>query len=124
MQIAVVEDQIVLADLLKYILETRGHTVDVYATRWQAIQDAPVSKPEIIISDYVIPNDMELPKFLESLKDVPWVKCVMVMSGYKEGEKAAAEHHLQFLAKPFAIHEVLEKIENCARVIASQRALA
>jgi DNA-binding response OmpR family regulator len=124
MRIAVVEDQLVLADLLKYILETRGHKVDVHATRWQAIQDAPIFKPEIIISDYVIPNDMELPKFVESLKEVPSVKCVMVISGYKEGELAAAQHHLQFLAKPFAIHDVLEKIDACARVISSQRTLA
>ena len=115
MHIIIIEDQLDLADLMKSILEKGGHSVVIHPTRWQAIQTARSFNPDVVISDYLIPHDMEMPKFLEAIRTLSTLKCVIIMSGYKEAKAMANQCQAEFILKPFTVQDISAKINACVR---------
>ena len=71
--ILVAEDATELADMLKSILESRGHQVAVAADGVEMIEKAKNLRPKLIISDIMMPGTYGSAAF-KSLQDDPYTK--------------------------------------------------
>ncbi|TBR23161.1 response regulator [bacterium] len=71
--ILVAEDAAELAEMLKHVLESRGHQVAVAADGVEMIEKAKNLRPKLIISDIMMPGAYGSAAF-KSLQDDPYTK--------------------------------------------------
>jgi PAS domain S-box-containing protein len=116
--ILVVEDEAVILNLIRTMLERQGYTVLTADTRDEAIRlaEAHISKINMLLTDVIMPemNGRELAERLILLK--PNLK-VLFMSGYTANviaHRGVLENGVHFIQKPFSmknlalrIHEIL-----------------
>ncbi len=119
-KILVVEDEMVLALVLKKNLEKLGHVVlEVQSNGHDAIDAVSNSKPDLIIMDIKligsidgIQTMIEIRKFSE----IP----VIYVSGNSDAsvkEKAAETESSEFMSKPIDLYELQERISNALKKI-------
>ena len=117
--ILVVDDEAMLRDLLKEVLESKGYSVLTAVNGQAAIEIFKKRKGEIglIILDMLMPGMSGLEAF-RMLKELdPRVK-VVIASGYVDRhkvEQVKKEGVLDFIAKPFSISELTSKVERYLR---------
>ncbi len=116
LKVLVVDDEPMLRELLKEVLEARKYSVLVASNGIEAIELYKKRRDEIglIILDMIMPGMSGHEAFLELKKIDPDVR-VVIASGYVDQhkvEQVKREGVLDFLAKPFSINEVLSKIER------------
>ena len=112
-----VEDDVDIQVITKMALETTdGFTVQVCSSGRDAIEKAPVFKPDLILLDVMMP-EMDGPNVLKALREIPEVKSVPVIfltarSQPKEIEKLRKMDVVGIISKPFAPMTLAEKIKN------------
>jgi len=112
--ILVVEDNSMILDITKAMLELQGYTVLPAATPGEALRMAHTHTGTIhlLMTDVIMPemNGRDLASKLQTLS--PGLKCLF-MSGYTANVIA---HHgvldegVHFIAKPFSVHELAVKV--------------
>lgn len=121
MKVLIVEDNADDRKILKYNFEHRGNTTIEAASGKEALGLASANKPDLIISDALMP-DMDGFEFLravksdDALKDIPFIFYSAVYTGGKEEELALSLGADAFIVKPKEPdefwQEILAIIEN------------
>lgn len=115
-QILVVDDDPLIARLLKEPLERAGFTVKVASHGLEALQTVKERRPDLIILDILMPmldgfKTARLLKFDKRFKDIP---IIVLTSRATEGERKIGEQvgANEFLLKPFRLPQVLDVVKR------------
>jgi len=115
-QILVVDDDPLIARLLKEPLEKAGYSVKVASHGLEALQTVKDRRPDLIILDILMPmldgfKTARLLKFDKRFKDIP---IIVLTSRATEGERKIGEQvgANEFLLKPFRLPQVLEVVKR------------
>jgi two-component system, NtrC family, response regulator HydG len=112
--ILAIDDDIAFLMMLKSFLERKGYNVVTAGTATQALADIAKQKPDLVLSDYRLPdfNGLELLKKIRTfLPDVP----VLIMTSYADirlAVKVMREGAVDYITKPIQQEELLELINN------------
>lgn len=114
--ILLVEDENMLRDLVKKVLQTHGYRVLEAKSSRQALQlfEKNRNKIRLLIVDVIIPG-MSGWELFEKLKAKKSRLKVLFTSGYTEeiiGQPTASERGVPFIQKPFTIDELLKKVRE------------
>ncbi len=114
--VLLVEDEAVILDVGREILERLGYNVAAAATPGEALRQVAARNDEIklLITDVVMPemNGRELAEKIRRIN--PGLKCLFV-SGYTSDVIAhhnVLDHGIQFLQKPFSINALAAKVHQ------------
>ena len=119
--VVIVEDEESLAGSIRLYLERNGWEVDVYPSAEQALAMLEAVRPDVVVTDYLLPGRTGLDLLKEVLAMDPQVKVVMV-TGHGdvqlavEAMKAGA---YDYLCKPLVLAELnllLERALGAARM--------
>jgi DNA-binding NtrC family response regulator len=113
MKLFLIEDDADIAWLLHIQFEMLGYEVALFNSRKDAIQSFFDLKPDIVISDYMTPDDIPVEDFITKVAKSNISKCLLLMSAYEEAQRIADCHGIDFIAKPFDLDEVAEKVISC-----------
>jgi CheY-like chemotaxis protein len=115
-QILVVDDDPLIAKLLKEPLEKAGFSVKVASHGLEALQTVKDKQPDLIILDILMPmldgfKTARLLKFDKRFKDIP---IIVLTSRATEGERKIGEQvgANEFLLKPFRLPQVLDVVKR------------
>jgi chemosensory pili system protein ChpA (sensor histidine kinase/response regulator) len=115
-QILVVDDDPLIARLLKEPLEKAGFSVKVASHGLEALQTVKDRRPDLIILDILMPmldgfKTARLLKFDKRFKEIP---IIVLTSRATEGERKIGEQvgANEFLLKPFRLPQVLEVVKR------------
>lgn len=115
-RILVVDDEAVIRNLFKRILETKGHQVTMAKDGSEALDKIKEEPFDVIFLDIVMPGIGGL-KACQTIERInPEVKIVM-MTGYgaeaeEEIKRSLAAGAYECLYKPFTIKELLDTLEK------------
>jgi two-component system cell cycle sensor histidine kinase/response regulator CckA len=111
--ILVVDDQPIVREAIREVLERAGFCVLVAGSGAQAIQLERTTQGDIqlLISDVTMPemSGQAVAELLEKLR--PEIR-VMLMSGYSEGELSFLSHGWHFIEKPFRASKLVERVNQ------------
>lgn len=116
-RILIVEDDITLADALRYLLERRGCAVSVVHDGRQAVELSDQARFDLVITDLIMPEQEGIETILKLRRQQPTLP-IIAISGGGMGD---AQDYLRMaknvgaaaaLAKPFALTELLECIRK------------
>ncbi|RLD96580.1 MAG: hypothetical protein DRI93_00505 [Aquificota bacterium] len=115
-KILLIDDNELLQDLGKDILEHLGYTPIIASEGEEGVEIYRKEKEEIqaVLLDVVMPGLGGLEVFRRLKKINPEVK-VLVISGYSEEKRAGElmkEGALGFIQKPFKIHQLSQKLQE------------
>jgi CheY-like chemotaxis protein len=115
-QILVVDDDPLIAKLLKEPLEKAGFHVKVASHGLEALQTVKKNRPDLIILDILMPmldgfKTARLLKFDKRFKEIP---IIVLTSRATEGERKIGEQvgANEFLLKPFRLPQVLDVVKR------------
>ncbi|MDH5543130.1 MAG: response regulator [Nitrospinota bacterium] len=123
MKVLVIEDEPIICDLIRTLLEIEGFEVDISTNGEDGLQKAKTSDYSLIISDIVLPgiNGLQILKTLKGgFSEVP----VIVISGHKDFDYAVEALNLgavAFIVKPFNNTEFLEQVKNIQILTTSRK---
>ena len=82
MKFLIVDDDPIILQLMKAVLEEGGHSVKTYDSSVKALRDIPVDRPDCVISDVIMPemDGFELCREIRSRPDLAAVKIIMCSS--------------------------------------------
>jgi DNA-binding NtrC family response regulator len=111
--ILVVEDQPVVLEVVRAILERAGFHVLSTSSGAQAIQVEGITQGTIhmLLSDVMMP-DMSGPVVAQTLKKLRPDMRVMLMSGYPDGNTLFLNYGWHFIQKPFLPVKLVEKVND------------
>ena len=112
--IAAVDDEFDVRELLKYNLTKAGFTVITYSNAIQALREIRHSKPDLILTDWLMPG-MDGLEFCRTIKDTPEISSIPVIMITCNGEdkdklRATEMGVTDYFVKPFPIRELVERI--------------
>lgn len=115
-QILIVDDDPLIARILKDPLEREGYRVRVASHGLEALEVVKVDKPDLIILDILMPlldgfKTARLLKFDKKFKDIP---IIVLTSRATEGERRIGEKVKadEYLFKPFRPPQVLNVVKR------------
>jgi two-component system OmpR family response regulator len=125
MDVLLIEDDADVSDFLKEALQENGHTVEHAATARDGLFVAATQNFDVIILDRMLPGGVDGLRIVETLRTQENNTPVMVLSGM--GEVTDKVHGLRaggndYLVKPFAVSELLARIEALTRQRGNGRA--
>ena len=118
MDVLLIEDDAQIAALLKDAMEEHGHKLEHVATAREGLFVAASSNFDIIILDRMLPGGVDGIRIVETLRNQNNNTPVIVLSGMGEitdkvqGLRAGGN---DYLVKPFAISELLARLEVLTR---------
>lgn len=82
MKFLIVDDDPVILQLIKAVLEEGGHSVACYESSVKALRDIPIDRPDCVISDVIMPemDGFELCREIRSRPDLAAIKIIMCSS--------------------------------------------
>ncbi len=111
--ILIVDDFLVIRETLPKILAKFGFNAIAVSSGWEALVHLQENSVDLVITDIQMPGMSGL-ELLETIKTKYDGLPVLVISGaIHKHEEARLSMADGFLAKPFAIDEILKKINNC-----------
>ncbi len=112
--ILVVDDEPLICDTVRMILQLDGHRVDSASSAAQALDLFEPGKFDVVITDFFMPA-MTGDKLAEAIKTRAPAQRVMMLTAYPEKlrrERALTVIDL-LLGKPFEINALRDAITNC-----------
>jgi two-component system response regulator RegX3 len=110
-RILVVEDEISLADTVRYNLEREGYDVAVATDGRQALERLRDGHPGLVILDLMLPemSGLDVCRQIRQISDVP---IVMVTAKDSEADKVAGLEigADDYVTKPFSIRELVSRV--------------
>lgn len=115
-RVLVVDDERVIADTLAIILNQNGFDASAVYTGTAAVDRARDTRPDLIISDVIMPDMNGIEAAIRIRKILPGCK-ILLFSGQAATadllEKARAQgHEFEILAKPVHPQDLLAKLRN------------
>lgn len=110
--VLIIDDDPVLAELVKEILETAGHDTAVAHHAFRGLRLARELQPSVVLCDWVMP-DMAGSDVLRALAADPATARIprVMMTGHRNADQSCADG---FLLKPFRPHDMLLLLEQMA----------
>ena len=114
-RVLVVDDERVIADTLSIILNQNGFDASAVYTGTAAVDKAKETKPELVISDVIMPDMNGIEAAIQIRQLLPGCK-ILLFSGQAATadllEKARAQgHEFDILAKPVHPQDLLAKLK-------------
>jgi len=115
-KVLVVDDERVIADTLAIILNQSGFDASAVYTGTDAVETARANKPDLIISDVIMPDMNGIEAAIRVRQILPQCK-ILLFSGQAATadllEKARLEgHEFEILAKPVHPQDLLAKLRG------------
>ena len=118
-KILVVEDDLLLQEMMKELLQANGFEVIIAGNGREGFEIACQQDPDFIFADLMMPelDGIQLTKKLkatESTADIP----IVLASGLgfnKEAKEAIRAGAADFISKPYKSHEILDKIKQIVK---------
>jgi len=115
-KVLVVDDERVIADTLTTILNQAGFEASAAYTGTGAVESAKASRPDLVISDVIMPDMNGIDAAIKIRQLLPACK-VLLFSGQAATagllERARAQgHEFEILAKPVHPQDLLAKIKG------------
>jgi two-component system, OmpR family, response regulator RegX3 len=115
-RILIVEDEISLADSVRYNLEREGYVVTVAEDGRTALERFRAESPALVILDLMLPevSGLDLCRTIRSESDVP---IIMVTAKDSEADKVAGLElgADDYVTKPFSVRELLSRVRALLR---------
>lgn len=114
-KILVVEDEPMIADLIKMCLHPRGYEIVHISNGSLALETAEQHRPDLILLDVMLPglDGYSIQNQLcenESLKNIPVI--MMTSKTQMEDAFSTAPNVAAFISKPFTVRNLSEKIKT------------
>jgi DNA-binding response OmpR family regulator len=118
--VLIAEDEATLAWVEQFNLESEGYEVRVAAEGREAVEQVRAFEPHVLILDVMLPF-LDGWSVLEYLKDIPAdrrPKVILVSAAAGVADRAEAESLSveSFLAKPFDIDELLDRVAAACEI--------
>lgn len=114
--IVVADDEVDVAEAVKYILEGQGYRVVAVNDGRSAMEVIPRLRPDIALLDVLMPEveGFDVCRFVKAQSDLRHVKVIIITSLSSEFdlESARSAGADSFITKPFAIDGLLHEIER------------
>ena len=115
-RVLVVDDEQVIADTLAKILDLNGYDASAVYTGTAAVESARSLKPDLVISDVIMPDMNGIEAAISIRGFLPGCK-ILLFSGQAATadllENARAQgHEFEILAKPVHPQDLLAKLRN------------
>jgi len=115
-EILIVEDSLIQAEELRYMLETQGYHVSVAYNGVEALAAMRKHRPALVISDIVMPiiDGYELCRQIqndEELKDIPIILLTFLSDPADVIKSLEYGAHI-FVTKPYSEHSLLARIQD------------
>ena len=110
--VLIIDDDPVMAELVKEILETAGHDTAIARNAFHGLKLAREVQPSVVLCDWVMP-DMAGSDVLRTLAADPATSRIprVMMTGHSHADQSCADG---FLLKPFPPHDMLHLLEQMA----------
>jgi DNA-binding NtrC family response regulator len=125
-RIAVIEDDRELRELLHDILRDAGYEAITFATAEAALRELPAAKPELVLTDLMLPG-MTGAELLAEIRRLRPDLHVIAMTAFGSIESAielVKAGAFNYLTKPLSTDELLLAVERALADSASRRELA
>lgn len=109
-KILLVDDEEAILKILRIKLRISGYEVLIARDGQQALELIKTAHPDAVVLDIIMPGTDGF-QVLEILKSLPYVPVIASSARPENGEKALALGAKDFVAKPFNIDHLLEKIQ-------------
>jgi DNA-binding response OmpR family regulator len=113
--VVAIDDVSDILDLIQYNLTKEGMEVDVFTNGNDAISHIQEAKPDVIVSDWMMPepDGLEVCRILKShiqTRDIPVIMltCKGDLQDYKKAMEAGAS---DYIAKPVRMEELIRRIK-------------
>ncbi len=122
MNILVVEDEMVISNGIRMILQAEGHSVKVFNDAESAIEHIGHGRCGLAIIDYILPKIdgiSLIAKFKEKCPNLP----VIMISGFDTADTVIAGVRagvFDYLPKPFTRQELISRVERAVRFAAGK----
>jgi CheY-like chemotaxis protein len=114
MKFVIVDDDPVILQLMKAVLEEHGHSAIAYDSSLRALREIPIERPDCVISDIIMPemDGFELCREIRSRPDLASIKIIICSSkSYDFDRRRAKELGADgFIVKPIERDTLLPKI--------------
>ncbi len=114
--IVVADDEVDVAEAVKYILEGQGYRVVAVNDGRSAMEVIPRIRPDIALLDVLMPEveGFDVCRFVKAQQDLRHMKVIIITSLSSEFdlESARSAGADSFITKPFAIDGLLHEIER------------
>jgi DNA-binding NtrC family response regulator len=110
--IFVVDDEAFIAETLAIILRQRAYTAVAFTKPREALAAAANLKPDLLLSDYLMPEMNGLNLATELLEQYPECKVLMVSGAVGHAANHPARGRFEFLEKPVPPKQLLEKVKE------------
>lgn len=114
-RVAVIDDIRDILELIEYNLNKEGMDVDIYTDSSVAITEIVKNKPDLVISDWMMPghDGLEVFRQLKSnkrTKNIPlmMLTCKSSLHDYREAQRAGAK---DYIVKPVRMDELVRRIK-------------
>ncbi len=116
-KVLVVEDEPRLVQLLRAILESAHYRVLVANTGEQAIEQAALENPDLILLDLLLPGQLDGFAVCERIREFSLTPIIMVTAASREDEKVRgfALGADDYITKPFGARELLARVQAVLR---------
>jgi DNA-binding response OmpR family regulator len=113
-KILVVDDEDDILQFLELVLREKGYDVVTAASGQEALTRAQIEKPDLVLLDIMMPqmDGWEVLKLLrvdDETADIP-VAMLSARTEAKDRVQGLQEGAIDYICKPFALQELLEKI--------------
>ena len=114
-KILLVDDEEDILDFLELILEEQGYSVLKATSGREALAAAQMNRPELILLDIMMPemDGWEVLKLLKADEEVSHIPVAMLTARTEMKDKIQGlqEGAIDYICKPFATKELLDKLE-------------
>lgn len=114
-RVAVIDDIRDILELIEYNLNKEGMDVDIYTDSSVALSEIVKNKPDLVISDWMMPghDGLEVFRQLKSnkrTKNIPllMLTCKSSLHDYREARQAGAR---DYIVKPVRMDELIRRIK-------------
>lgn len=112
LRLLLVEDHTDSAELLAELLESRGHTVRIASTAFDALARAAEERFDLVLSDVGLP-DASGYELMQQLRDKFALKGI-ALTGTRETDKVRAAGFVAYLSKPIALRALEQALASVA----------
>ncbi len=118
-EILVLDDEPIVGDRLKPVLEAEGYGVEVFVDPREALERLSAKAFDIVITD-VRMADIDGIKVLERVKEQSERTKVLIITGYATVElarEALSKGVFDFIAKPFKMQDIREMVRKAVEAL-------
>lgn len=114
-KIIIIEDDKIIINILDFLLKKEGFETHIATNGIDGIEKITAVRPDLIISDIMMPYKSGLEITLFSKTNFPEIPIIIISARGKEDQTVTEVANLGvdvFIAKPFDPKELIEKVKN------------